>query len=118
MYTYHNDRLECVLTTFDQLSFPAPPLTLNNVLKVVKDVRDWRPLCRAMLWTKPEDIQSQHGSHEECLKAVLKRFLQSKKRSWREVIWSLYEAKEIQLAEQVKSYAEKVQGTIVVVLNM
>ena len=108
---------------FVQLSFPAPPLTLDNVLNVVKNVQDWRPLCMAMLGYGPDVIQSQHDSDEDCLKDVVERFLRGgsalyKKPSWRAVIWCLYKAKEIQLAEQIKSYAEGVQGTVIMVLTM
>ena len=105
---------------FVQPSFPAPPLTLDNVLNVVKNVRDWRPLCTAMLGY---DIHSQHDSDEDCLKDVVEHFLRGgnykyKNPSWRVVIWCLYEANEIQLAEQIRSYAEGVQGTVIMVLTM
>ena len=125
---------------FVQLSFPAPPLTLDNVLNVVKNVQDWRPLCSVMLgYAKLGEIQRQHDSDEDCLKDVVERFLRGestiykkevverflqggsvlyKKPSWRAVIWCLYEAKEIQLAEQIRSYAEGVQGTVIMVLTM
>ena len=112
------------LLQFVQLSFPAPPLTLDNVLNVVKNVQDWRPLCEAMLgYSVPVVIQSQHDSDEDCLKDVVERFLRGesalyKKPSWRAVILCLYEAKEIQLAEQIRSYAEGVQGTVIMVLTM
>ena len=107
---------------FVQLSFPAPPLTLDNVLNVVKNVQDWRPLCWAMCYD-PYRIQRQHDSDEDCLKDVVERFLRGdsyeyKKPSWRVVIWCLYKAKEIQLAEQIRSYAEGVQGTVIMVLTM
>ena len=101
---------------FVQLSFPAPPLTLDNVLNVVKNVQDWRPLCTAMFdFYEQDEIQRQHYSAEDCLKDLVERFLRGrsalyKKPSWRAVIWCLYEAKEIQLAEQIRSYAEGVQG--------
>ena len=113
--------LQCL--QFVQLSFPAPPLTLDNVLNVVKNVQDWRPLCEAMLGYEPDEIQRQHDSDEDCLKEVVECFLQDgtfqyNKPSWRVVIWSLYKAKEIQLAEQIRSYAEGVQGTVIMVLTM
>ena len=108
---------------FVQLSFPAPPLTLDNVLNVVKNVQDRRPLCEAMFGYIPDVIQRQHDSDEDCLKEVVERFLRGEslrynKPSWRVVIWCLYEVKEIQLAEQIKSYAEGVQGTVIMVLTM
>ena len=68
-------------------------------------------------------LDGQHDSDEDCLKDVVERFLRGesilyKKPSWRAVIWCLYEAKEIQLAEQIRSYAEAVQGTVIMVLTM
>ena len=104
---------------FVQLSFPAPPLTLDNVLNVVKNVQDWRPLCDAMLiMPELDETQRQHYSDEDCLKDVVERFLrgrslQYEKPSWRAVIWCLYVAKEIQLAKQIRSYAEAVQGIVI-----
>ena len=113
----HNMSIRRLL--FVQLSFPAPSLTLDNVLNVVKYVQDWRPLCTAMLDDDTlDEIQSQHDSFEDCLKDVVERFLRGYEPSWREVIWSLYKAKEIQLAEQIRSYAEGVQGTVLMVLTM
>ena len=93
------------------------------MLNVVKNVQDWHPLCWAMLHYDPGIIQSQHDSDEDCLKDVVERFLRGgsalyKKPSWRAVIWSLYNAEEIQLAEQIRSYAEGVQGTVIMVLTM
>ena len=63
---------------------------------------------------KLNDIQHQHVSDEACLKAVVEDFLGGKGQyepSWRAVIWFLYEANEIQLAEHIRSFAEPVQGT-------
>ena len=63
-------------------------------------------------------IQEQYDFDEDCLKAVVERFLKGgnllyKQPSWRAVIWCLYEANEFQLAEQIRSYAEPVQGTVI-----
>ena len=98
---------------------PAPPLTLENVLDVVKNVKSWRTLGEQIysFWdssSKLNNIQHQHVSDEACLKAVVEDFLRGKGRykpSWRAVIWSLYKANEIQLAEHIRSFAEPVQGT-------
>ena len=63
------------------------------------------------------DIQRQYDSDEDCLKAVVERFLKNGgwfiQPSWRVVILCLYRANELQLAEQIRSYAEPVQGTVI-----
>ena len=63
------------------------------------------------------DIQQQYDSDEDCLKAVVEYFFRDgsslMRPSWRAVIWSLYSADEFQLAEQIRSYAEPVQGTVI-----
>ena len=105
----------------------APPLTLENVMSVVKRVR-WRTLAKHLVYGYDKDddeyriinnstdldaLQREHGSDEDCLKAVVSRFLLEKvwyRASWREVIWSLYMANEIQLADQIRSYAERLEG--------
>ena len=97
---------------------PAPPLTLDNILNVVKNVRSWRTLGQLLcsyLSSELDDIQRQHVSDEACLKAVIEGFLSGKgdhykQPSWRAIIWSLYRANEIQLAEHIRSFAEPVQG--------
>ena len=63
-----------------------------------------------------DDLQHQHGSDKNCLKAVVEKFLLGggqywpQQPSWRAVIWSLYKAHEIHLANQIRIYAEPVQG--------
>jgi hypothetical protein len=98
-------------------SSPAPPLTLDNILNVVKNVRSWRSLGQYILFYSLDDIQQRHVSDEACLKAVIELFLSGKghhyqQPSWRAVIWSLYKANETQLAENIRSFAESVQGRV------
>ena len=85
---------------------------------VVKNVRSWRSLGEVMGYMlQLNEIQQQYDSDEDCLKTVVERFLKGShpfnKPSWRAVIWSLYRANELQLAEQIRSYAEPVQGTVI-----
>ena len=87
---------------------------------VVKNVQSWRSLSE-WIGYHPLDlsnnIQQQYDSDEDYLKAVVKRFLkdggQFQQPSWRAIIWILYRANEFQLAEQIRSYAEPVQGTVI-----
>ena len=104
----------------------APPLTLENVMSVVKGARNWRTLAKHLVlgYDKDDDeyrsyigatdldaLQRKHGSD---LKTVVRRFLLKGYRywqaSWRAVIWSLYKADEIQLADQIRSYGEQLEG--------
>ena len=99
------------------------------MISVVKRVRRWRTLAKHLVrgYDKDDDkyndyygstdldaLQHEHGSDEDCLKAVVSKFLNGKGQyrpaSWRGVIWSLYKANEIQLADQIRSYAEQLEG--------
>ena len=88
------------------------------MLAVIKNVRSWRSLGEGMgFLLELDNIQQQHDSDEDCLKTVVKCFLkdggQFRQPSWRTMILCLYRANEIQLAEQIRSYAEPVQGTVI-----
>ena len=94
---------------------PAPPLTLDNVLKAVEGVKVWEDLG---LWlgfdvVDTDSIKHQHVSDEACLKAVVEKFLLGEGRyqpSWRRVICSLDRTNEVQLADKIRSFGEPVQG--------
>ena len=108
----------------------APPLTVENVMAVVKRVRSWRTLAKRLIIahskdnehvfygsTDLDDLQRQHSSDEDCLKEVVELFLQGKggrysrhQSSWRCVLWCLLFVDEIQLAYQFKSYSEHLEG--------
>ena len=103
-------------------TYPAPPLTLDNVSEAVKIVRSWRKLAEELMgWIdheryakkKLDAIQRQHVSDEACLKAVLESFLLGEglyQPSWRSVIHVLHHADESHLAEKIKTNAEAHQG--------
>ena len=116
----------------------APPVTVDTVFTLVREVTSWRKLAKELVWAYDHDepqkfviqtsipnstdldaLQRQQGSDEECLKSVIEKFLQRKgcrykKPSWRAVIWSLYLTNEIQLASHIKSYGEPLQGVCIV----
>ena len=96
-------------------------------MSAVKGVRRWRTLAKYLVlgYDKDDDgyswfgtdldaLQRQYGSNEDCIKAVVSKFLQGEGQyrpaSWRGVIWSLYEANEIQLADSIRSYGERLEG--------
>ena len=113
----------------------APPLTLENVMSVVKGVRNWQTLAKHLVFSYDKDddehtpygtdldaLQCEHGSDEDCLKTVVRKFLQGRggryiQASWRAVIWSLYLANEIQLANQIRSYCEQLEGVCLCIHN-
>ena len=98
----------------------APPLTVDMIFTLVKEVKSWRRLAKGLIHAYDQDLdalQRQHGSDEECLKAVIEIFLEGKggrsdrqPLSWRAVIRALYEANEVQVASNIKSRAEPLQG--------
>ena len=94
---------------------------MDTIFTVVKEVKHWRQLAKSLIHAYDQyldALQRQHGSDEECLKAVIQVFLQGKGGrldqqpiSWRSVIWALYEADEVQLASSIqKSHAESLRG--------
>ena len=117
-------------TVLSSLSLPvAPPLTVENVMSVVKGVKRWRTLAKKLVMAYDQydersivsginldDLQRQHHSDEDCLKTIVERFLEGKPQywywspSWRAVIWCLYLSDEIHLAEQIQSYGEQLEG--------
>ena len=84
---------------------------------VVKNVQSWESLSEGM-GCPPSLlalIQYRYGSDEDRLKCVIEHFFKGggNQPSWRAVIWNLYGAKEFQLAEQIRSYAKPLQGTVI-----
>ena len=113
----------------------APPLTADTLFTLVKEVKSWRRLAKSLIRAYNQDaienstvtfiggstdldaLERQHSSDEECLKAVIEMFFEGKGSrldqqplSWRVIIWALYEANEVQLASNIKSHAEPLQG--------
>ena len=101
---------------------------MDEVLKVVKRV-NWRRLGKELIGeqkdhpfdlshidsehTNLDRIHDEHESDEARLRAVVERFLTDNWRpSWRGVIWALYCADEIDKAQQIRSYAEPLQGVL------
>jgi hypothetical protein len=104
-------------------SYPAPPLTLDAALEVVKTVKSWRKLARMLMGLrdfilndgrkKLDAIERQHISDEARLKAVVEAFLLGESEyqpSWRMLIHALHKAGETDIAEKIKTNAEPQQG--------
>ena len=103
-------------------TYPAPPLTFDNVFEVVKTVRSWRDLAEELMgWSvydsddrkKLDAIEHQHTSDDARLKAVVEAFLLGEGRyqpSWRMLIYALHKARETSVVEKIKTNAEPPQG--------
>ena len=101
-------------------TYPAPPLTFDNVFEAVKTVRSWKELTGVLMgWYDSDDekkldaIERQHTSDDVRLKAVVEAFLLGEglyQPSWRMLIHALHEAGETSVAEKIKTNAEPLQG--------
>ena len=86
---------------------PAPPLTVDNVMKAVEGVKNWTGFIihlRGGIYN-PND--------EANLKDIVQEFIQgegSYQPSWRAVIHALDFTNEIHVADQIRHYGEPVQG--------
>ena len=88
---------------------PVPPLTFDNILKIVKNLRRWHILDHCHYFS-PNLTAIQH---QHCVSVTIEKFLSGKgdeQPTWRALIWSLFQSNEIQLAEQIRSFAEPLQG--------
>ena len=115
----------------------VPPLTSGTLLPLIKGVKSWRKLAKRLicahdkaeyglpLLPDSEDLdvlQSHCDSDEDCLKAVIEKFLQGKggqyeQPSWTAVLQCLYSAHEFHLASNIRSYSEALQGVCTVICN-
>ena len=83
---------------------PAPPLTVENILKALEGVESWVVVAT---W-----LGTYLGSSSS-LKEAVEKFLQGQGRfqpSWRAVIFALDGAGETPVASRIRSYGEPVQG--------
>jgi hypothetical protein len=100
---------------------------VEEVLKAVTGV-NWRRLGKGLieeensLYTKLDRIHDEYESDEARLRAVVEEFLNRpvpwrttlwRTVSWRKMIWTLYCADEIDKAQQIRNYAEPLQGVMV-----
>jgi hypothetical protein len=84
---------------------PAPPLTVENIMKEVEGVGDTTELQRWLNAGLPFPLTS--------ITIVVQRFLQGcghYQPSWRAVIFALDGAGETRLTDGIRQYAEPVQG--------
>ena len=83
---------------------PAPPLTVENILKALEGVKDSVGVAS---WL------DTYYCNRTSLKGAVEEFLQGRghfQPSWKAVIFALDEAGETHLASRIRSYGEPVQG--------
>ena len=90
---------------------------IDRVYEAVKGVQDWRLFGRwlGLVASELDAIESQYGSDDLRVKAVVEKFLRGEcpiypHPSWRVVIQALDNMNEIHLADQIIDYGEPVQG--------
>ena len=95
---------------------PAPPLTVDTVMRAVQTVRDWR-VFGVWLFPSSDDpdhkldaIQQQYSSEKDRLHAIVQEWLKGYQPSWRRLILALDQAAESTLANPLRKYAEPPQG--------
>ena len=99
-------------------STSAPPLTVENVFKFmnVQEVKNWRKVGRLLLGdidnSKVQAIEREYSSNEERMRAVVQQWLESAglPRSWRELVWVLDHAGDIQVADPIRGFTEPPSG--------
>ena len=100
----------------DYSSTSAPPLTMENVLKYLSEVKDWREVGLGLLGyrykTKMKAIERKYSSNEERMRAAVQQWLQDRfpPPSWRKLVWALDEAGDITVADPIRGFTEPPQG--------
>ena len=92
---------------------------MEEVLKAVAEV-NWRRLGEVLNETLGPYLQfnlDNYESDEARLRAVVEIQYTLSSLSWRVVIWALYCSNEIDKAQQIRSYAEPLRGTLMYVLR-
>ena len=100
-------------------STSAPPLTVENVLKYVPVVKNWRkvgewllPVIRTKrrveLRLLPGVTTKQLTSTED--RMIVQQWLQGGDLSWRRLVWALDEAGDIKAADSIRQFAEPPLG--------
>ena len=110
LHTYQNH--------YNFFSTPAPPLTVDTVVRAVHGVRNWRRFGWLLfIWSgisneasKLDTIEQQHNSDGNYLHGVVKEWFSGHQQSWRKVIYALDWAWERVVADSIRGYAEPPPG--------
>ena len=96
-------------------STSAPPLTVENVLKYTQQVKNWREVGEWLLGyseAKLDAIERKYSSNEDRMRAVVQQWLEGGglSQTWRSLVWALYCAGDIQVADLICRFAEPQRG--------
>ena len=96
-------------------STSAPPLTVENVLKYLSEVKNWRTVGLRLLGyneAKVQAIEREYSSSEDRMRAVVQQWLQGGAylRSWRLLVRALDYEGDIQVADPIRGFTEPPQG--------
>ena len=93
----------------------APPLTVENVLKYLPEVKNWREVGKwlpCLNEAKVQAIEQEYSSNEDRMRAVVQQWLEGggSTRSWRWLVWVLDQAGDIQVADHIRGFTEPPSG--------
>ena len=96
-------------------STSAPPLTVENVLKYLPAVKNWREVGLWLLVyneAKVQAIEREYSSKDDRMRAAVQQWLEGGglHRSWRTLVWALDKAGDIQVADPIRGFTEPPQG--------
>ena len=96
-------------------STSAPPLTVENVLKYLSEVKNWRTVGLWLLGYNEAKVQATEGeysSNEDRMRAVVQQWLEGEAhlRSWRWLVRALDHAGDIQVADPIRGFTEPLPG--------
>ena len=96
-------------------STSAPPLTVENVLKYLPAVKNWREVGLRLLGyneTKVKAIEREYSSKDDRMRAAVQQWLQGGgyPPSWRLLVWVLDYAGDIQVADPIRGFTEPPRG--------
>ena len=97
------------------LSTSAPPLTVENVLKYLPAVKNWREVGLRLLGyneAKVQAIEQEYSSNDDRMRAAVQQWLQGEdlSPSWRTLVWALDRAGDIQVADPIRGFTEPPRG--------
>ena len=97
------------------VSTSGPPLTVDNILKYIREVKNLRKVGGFLLSyssTKLDAIQREYSSDSDRLQAVVQQWLEGGglTPSWRWLVWSLDTAGDIVVADPIRGFAEPPPG--------
>ena len=113
--SYCDGDTTCYVLTIP-VSTSAPPLTVEQVLKHLQGVKNWREVGEWLLGfgnrTKLDAIEREYTVDEDRFQAVVQQWLEGGGRppSWRRLVWYLDGAGDITAADPIRGFAEPPQG--------